>query len=178
MHSGLPIISHEKSDSSKPDIVCTLISEEIIEFELSEVCSEVAAKMMSDHEKGRKSARDFGYLENPVRKIVKNKKRQYQSYKSEHPIELLYFTDERIGIPSSSLAPMIQYEFCNDPEPFRRVWLMHTFDRFCASILPLDEFYEAVNRWDSYSSMWDKALENNRYMINYTIIINNLTKSF
>ena len=161
-HSGLSIDSFIKYETPYPDIVCELTSGETIEFELTEECSEIAAKMISDNSEGRENAGGYERLEQPseiARKIAKEKKQQYEKHKPEGPVELLISNVGRNGSHPAMFVPMIQYAFCNESEPFRRVWYMDVPTKFCALVLPLDEFYEAVNRWGPQTSMWEKMWE-------------------
>ena len=110
--------SIEKRCPPEPDILCRLGDGERVAFELKELCSENIARASSHllktgHEQP-KYIRD-GDSEDYVLKETLGKR-----YVTEHPIELLFYTDGRIVTPADILISKARECYGNHSHTFRR----------------------------------------------------------
>ena len=127
--------SIEKRSPPEPDILCRLGDGERVAFELKELCSENIA-MASSHllKTGReqpKYIRD-GNSEDYVLKATLGKR-----YVSEHPIELLFYTDGRIVTPPDILISKARECYGNHSHTFRRVWFMGSKNEPCECVFSM-----------------------------------------
>ncbi len=124
--SCLPIdaASVESRSPSEPDILCRHEEEGFIAFELVELCDQEIAWTNAKAIRSEKGVSDFLWSapDSFRQKIYKKLKKKY---KTEHPIELLCYTDVRICTHDEAVIEIIQ-EIIGDKGfgPFRRVWLL------------------------------------------------------
>ncbi len=120
--SGLPIDrqSIRKCDPPEPDILCK-VSGECVAFELAEVCSPEIDSAIS-HALSTGGVSNYTRSGNPVPEIARKKIKKSKNYRTDYPIELLFYTD---GVqPPDMSIPSIQDSFSSDTGRFRRVWFM------------------------------------------------------
>ena len=133
--SGLPIDrqSIKKCDPPEPDILCK-VSGEYVTFELAEVCSpEIPREISSMLQTG--GASKFIWSGNPVSEIARKKIKKSKKYRTDYPIELLFYTDGRVVQPPDMSIPSIQDLFSSDTGRFRRVWFMGQPNETCECVV-------------------------------------------
>ena len=132
--SGLPIDpdSMEKHHPPEPDILCRLGTGDPVAFELVEMCDNKIAETVSIL--GKNSDADPLYLRtvDPTDGILKNKRAK--QYQTNHPIELLCYTDGRTVTPPDQIISKIRLYYDNDDHQFRRVWFMGQEDETCECV--------------------------------------------
>jgi hypothetical protein len=118
--SGLPIDQGtvQKRTPPEPDILCRHSADGYLAFELVELCDPALARVFADPER-------FGdtYIRtaDPSPVIIRNKLRK--AYGTQHPIELLCYTDGRVITPSNVIIPTIGPYLRSFKHMFRRAWL-------------------------------------------------------
>ena len=122
--SGLPIDrqSIRKCDPPEPDILCK-VSGEYVAFELAEVCSPEIPRAIS-HIPRTGGVSNFIRSGDPVSEIARKKIKKSKNYRTDYPIELLFYTDGRVVQAPDMSIPSIQDSFNSDTGRFRRVWFM------------------------------------------------------
>ena len=119
--SGIPVIkdSIEKRPAGEPDILCNCTGLGAVAFELARICDPDLAALLDQREPQNAK---FIWTSDPSLEILK--KKRSRSYKTDHPIELLLYTDGRVVTPDDDIVPTIKpYLECNSG-PYRRVWFM------------------------------------------------------
>lgn len=108
----------ENREPPEPDILYIPSVGEKIAFELSEICSEEIAKTISTN--FRSGECTYIRADDSSKKRLKEK--LLKPYKTEHPIELLLYTNGRTASPDSlvisNCTPLIE---CH-PSTFRKIW--------------------------------------------------------
>ena len=84
----LATVSIEKCFSPQPDILCKLCPDNYIAFKIREICSEVLAKNLSDHYKGREDAPIFTRPQNPVHKLVVEARKNISKLRIQAPYRI------------------------------------------------------------------------------------------
>ena len=107
----------------EPDILCVIEQDEIVAFELVELCIEEIAKTTSDMIKSRLGGSSCMWVGDPTKNIVRNKLEK--SYLSNYPIELVCYTNGRTGSTDSSIIQDIrEVTDSRGLGQFRRIWLL------------------------------------------------------
>ena len=137
--SGLAIVSGsiESRNPPEPDMLCNVIGEDCIAFELKEVCDEVIAKETSDFRRGKSEEIPYmrlGFSLDDFMKYARNKE-----YLSNHPMELIFYLSGRTVYRSGEVIPKIRLYFDNDRHHFRRVWFMGEPDDTCECVFQSSE---------------------------------------
>ena len=114
--------SIRKCDPPEPDMLYK-VSGEYVAFELAEVCSPEIPREIS-HIPPTEGVSKFIQSGNPVSEIARKKIKQSKDYRTDYPIELLFYTDGRVVQPPDMSIPSIQESFSSDAGRFRRVWFM------------------------------------------------------
>ena len=140
--SGLAIVpeSLENRNPRKPDILCKVIGEDHVSYELKEVCDEVVAKETSDFLRGKNEEIPYMRLGFSLDDFMK--KARNNEYDSDFPMELIFYTSGRTLYRSDQIIPKIQLYFVNDRHKFRRVWFMGDKDDTCECVFDSTEFLE------------------------------------
>lgn len=123
--SKLPIDLNtiEKREPPEPDILCTFLDEGPIAFELVEICDPNLAKLISTVTEG---GAYYMRTADPSASIIRKKLRR--TYQTDHPIELLCYTDGRVVTPANVILPTIRPYLASWRSPFRRAWLLSRSD--------------------------------------------------
>ena len=121
--ANLPIAieSAEKRSPPEPDLVCTHATEGRIAFELVEICDPNLARALADPRPNPDGV-EYIRTSDPSFSIVRNKLRK--NYHTEHPIELLCYTDGRVITPNDVILPTIRPLLGSFRHTFRRAWLL------------------------------------------------------
>lgn len=112
-------VSVESRQPREPDLICVHEERGSIAFELVRVTDSNIAKVLAV---GPKIGEEVFSTEDPTRKIIKNKLKK--KYETEHPIELLVYSEGEIITPDDVIIPTIIPLLDAAPHPFRRVWFM------------------------------------------------------
>ena len=133
--SGLPIDhqSIRKCDPPEPDILCK-VSGEYVAFELAEVCSPEIPRAIS-HIPPTGGASNFIRSSDPVPEIARKKIKKSKNYRTDYPIELLFYTAGRVVQPAEMSIVSIQDSFSSDAGRFRRVWFMGEPKETCGCVI-------------------------------------------
>ena len=135
--SGLPIVSDsiEKRDPDEPDILCWITGQGYVAFELKEWCAEDIAETIY---KARKNPENpmFTWSSSPTCEFLRRTKSK--EYETDHPIELVFYTDARTVETVDMITPKIRRHFAAGDHTFRRVWLMGASDEPCESVCVCD----------------------------------------
>ena len=125
--------SIENREPPEPDVLFRAASGKHVAFELKEVCDPSIAKLGSDLKSGKlDDSISFLRSGNPIHGLAR--KTRDKKYVSDHPIELLFYTDGRVISPVCTVAPVIQRVFDSGRHPFRCVWFMEIGDKTCKRI--------------------------------------------
>ena len=149
--SGRNAIKIENRKSPEPDILCKFRDEGFIAIELKELCEPHIAKVTSDFQRGKIDPKEAVYLRlgpgedkdgkktGGICKILEDTLEK--KYRSDHPIELLFYTRSRHGVlPSKDqIVPCIRYVYSNRRHGFRRVWFMGELDETCECVFSTSE---------------------------------------
>jgi len=108
----------EKRSPPEPDIICTHQVSGVVAFELVEICDSKLAEFNATVEVGGVY---YMRIADPTTKIVE--KKLSRTYETRYPIELLCYTEGRVGTPASTIAKTIFARIQSHAHPFRRVWL-------------------------------------------------------
>ena len=131
--SALPIDADtiEGRRPPEPDIYCMLGGQGAA-FELAELCNSDLAKEVSRLKKTGGDGQ-FMMLDDPTPQVFL--KKIGKSYRSNHPVELLAYTDGILVTPDDVIIPVLQdlirTHGCGQ---FRRVWLLG--EKTCCEIAP------------------------------------------
>ncbi|QOJ19328.1 MAG: hypothetical protein HRU77_00600 [Gammaproteobacteria bacterium] len=107
----------EKCSPPEPDIICTHQVAGIVAFELVEICDPKLAEFNATIEVGGVY---YMRIADPTTKIIK--KKLSRTYETRYPIELLCYTEGRVGTPASIIAKTIFASIQSHAHPFHRVW--------------------------------------------------------
>lgn len=109
----------ENRNPPEPDILYSSLDGKSVAFELVEVCAPEIARAIS-HD-ARNSSCSYTRSEDPSKKKLKDKLSKI--YKTEHPIELLLYTNGRVVTPDdliiANCKPLIEATNIK----FRKIWL-------------------------------------------------------
>ena len=121
---GLPIDrqSIKKCYPPEPDILCK-VSGEYVAFELAEVCSPEIPRAIS-HIPRPGGVSNFIWSSDPVPEIARKKIKKSKNYRTDYPIELLFYTDGRVVQTPDMSISSIRDLFSSGTGCFRRVWFM------------------------------------------------------
>ena len=128
---GLPIDRHRNCDPPEPDILCKM-SGEYVAFELAEVCSPEIPRAISHILPGGVSFIRSG---DPVSEIARKKIKKSKNYRTDYPIELLFYTDGRVVQTPDMSISSIRDLFSSGTGRFRRVWFMG--NETCECVVPV-----------------------------------------
>ena len=119
--SNLPfnLRTTEKRIPPQPDILSTHPEDGLVAFELVEICDSNLAEFFSTVKEGGAYYMRTG---DPSAQIITKKLRK--RYKTEHPIELLCYTDGRVITPADVVIPTIRPYLRSFEHVFRRAWLL------------------------------------------------------
>jgi len=110
----------EKRKAPAPDILCTHREIGPVAFELTEICDPSLAKFFSEKKKG---GAYYIRTADPSRRIIRKKLRR--KYQTKHPIELLSYTQGRVGTPPlTMILEQLRLSLKSFKNVFRRAWLM------------------------------------------------------
>lgn len=108
----------EKCSPPEPDIICTHQVAGVVAFELVEICDPKLAEFNATIEVGGVY---YMRLADPTIRIIE--KKLSRTYETRYPIELLCYTEGRVGTPASIIAERIFASIQSHTHPFRRIWL-------------------------------------------------------
>jgi hypothetical protein len=112
----------KKCYSPKPDILCNHQFDELVAFELVEICDEDIASAPSRLVDG---GVEYIRTADPTGKIIAKKLRC--KYKCEQPIELLCYTQGRVVTPGQIISARLrQCASLMRKSSFRKVWLLNS----------------------------------------------------
>jgi hypothetical protein len=112
------IVSIEKlRGERKPDFLCRSDSGEEFAFEVTALCAEELARLIS---RARQEPEAFTWTGDPTERIVRSK--MHKSYDTDLPIELLCYWDGRTVSTDDMIIPTIELVVNHGLNPFRRVW--------------------------------------------------------
>ena len=133
--SGLPIApqSVRKCDPPEPDIRCKM-SGEYVAFELAEVCSQEIPRAISPTLRTG-GVSNFILADDPIPEIARKKIEKSKNYRTDYPIELLFYTDGRVVQSPDMSIPSIQELFSSGAGRFRRVWFMGQPNETCECVV-------------------------------------------
>ena len=108
-----------KRTPPEPDLLCRTYENEIVAFELVELCDPQIAEVFANP-----LILENTYIRtsDPSEFIIQ--KKLTRSYVTEHPVELLCYTDGRIGTPPNVIIPTLQRRIIDARHNFRRAWLL------------------------------------------------------
>ena len=133
--TGEPEIATEFAE---PDVILCLVTDKgHVAFEIKEMCDEPIAKVVSDLRKTNDDEPKFlrpGYAVQDIAIKTRNKK-----YRTNYPVELLFYTDGRFLLPPDVIIPRIRLLFENDHHLFRRVWFMGQPGETCECVYQAPE---------------------------------------
>jgi hypothetical protein len=109
----------ESRKPQEPDLLCTHAVWGHVAFELVRICDPYLAKVQAA---GATATHPALPTSPPSERIVRNK--LGKNYVTQHPIELLIYTDGQIVTSDDAIIPSIVPWFDAIPHPFRRVWFM------------------------------------------------------
>ena len=132
--------SIKKCHHPEPDILCRLSNGETVAFELKELCEKEVAKTMAYLSKSRDQ--EAKYIRGGSSEEVIMHGTLRKQYKTDHPIELLFYTDGRIAQAPDVLICKIQQIYGSYCHPFRRVWFMGDNNEPCKCVVSLMDFNE------------------------------------
>ena len=137
--SGLAIVSGsiESRNSPEPDMLCNVIGEDCIAFELKEVCDPRLAEVVSKLSRGKSKKLEafrFGFSLDDFMRRARAKK-----YTSDYPMELIFYTSGRTLFPSDQIVPKVRLYFDNDCHKFRRVWFLGEPNDTCECVCQSSE---------------------------------------
>ena len=125
----LDIAPHSiETGSDPPDIFCQFNDGESVGFELKELCYSETAKAISDQLKGRPDALTY-IREGDLRELIRRSLKK--QYKTDRPIELLFYLDGQSARPPDTLAGEIRAWSDGICHHYRRVWFMGQLDERC-----------------------------------------------
>lgn len=118
--SGLPLdpSSIEKRVPPEPDLLCRG-ADGLIAFEIANLCDGEIAKVEAA---GARARTDAFSTSDPSAAIVGNK--LGRTYKTDHPIELLLYTDGRIISTDDMIIPTVTPILESRRGPYRKAWFM------------------------------------------------------
>jgi hypothetical protein len=122
--SELPIdaATVESRPAPEPDIRCKTDDGRTSVFELVELCSAELAKEVARLKK-RGGDGQFLMLDDPTPQTFLQK--IGKTYVSDHPIDLLAYTDGTLVTPDDTIIPVLEDLIqANGRGPFRRIWLL------------------------------------------------------
>ena len=133
--SGLPIDrqSIRKCDPPEPDIRCKM-SGEYVAFELAEVCSQEIPRAIS-HIPRTGGVSNVIRSNDPIPEIARKKIEKSKNYRTDCPIELLFYTAGRVVQSPDMSIPSIQELFSSGAGRFRRVWFMGEPKETCECVV-------------------------------------------
>jgi len=125
--SGLRIDpeSIESRKPDEPDILCSVIGEGCVAFELKSLTASEIMRVV-DHQVRTNPAESVSVMtEDPTDDIVKQTREKMRkgNYKSRYDMELLLYTGATVT-PSDIIIDKIRFYFENDTFGFRRIWFM------------------------------------------------------
>lgn len=115
---SLDLLSIEKRLPPEPDLLCRGI-EGLVAFEIANLCDGEIAKVLAA---GARARTDAFSTADPSGAIVRDK--LGRTYKTDHPIELLLYTDGRIITPDDVIIPTVTPILESRKGPYRKVWFM------------------------------------------------------
>lgn len=107
----------KKRPTPEPDILCVHETEGPIAFELAELCDSNLAKGYANRER----TPIFQRTSDPTWQIVKKKLKK--KYVTEHPLELLFYTNGRIVTPQDLILSTIR-AYLPSSHVYRKIWLL------------------------------------------------------
>ena len=121
VRSQTPIdpLSVEKRNPPEPDILCRHATDGVVAFELAILCDAEIAKVIAA---GSKARTDAFSTSDPSAEIVRKKLKK--SYETDHPIELLVYSDGRLITPDDVIIPTITPILESRKGPYQRAWFM------------------------------------------------------
>lgn len=123
--------SVESREPPEPDIYCVLDGQGAA-FELVEICNSELAMEVSRLKKRGGDGR-FLMLDDPTPETYL--KKIGKSYRSAHPVNILFYTDGLLVTPDDLIALKIEDMIqANGKGPFRRIWLLG--QNVCCEIVP------------------------------------------
>jgi hypothetical protein len=125
--AGIEVVpdSVENRRPPEPDILCTLKSHETVAFELVELVDSDEPRAVARTLKNPESPEAFSFDPRMATRRILRRKLKENTYRSEHPMELLAFAGDTMG-PRNVRVPTHQNNLIQDlldesPSPFRRV---------------------------------------------------------
>lgn len=109
----------EKRAPPEPDVLCRTVDGQLVAFELVELCDPNLAKAFANF-----TAMENAYIRtsDPSGLIIQKKLRR--RYKTPHPIELVCYTDGRIGTPADVIIPVAVRQLQASAHNFRKAWFL------------------------------------------------------
>lgn len=115
----------KRNGESEPDILCEIIGEGPVSFELVEICDSALAATIAHLRSGGVAT---GSTSDPSIEIVRRK--LHKRYKTDSPVELLCYTNARVITPDDGILAAIRPWFDAIDGPFRRAWLLGEKDTY------------------------------------------------
>lgn len=109
----------KRSGTCEPDILCQLLSGELVAFELVELCDSTIASTLS---KARPDSPVGFWSADPTAAIVRRK--LHKTYRTTHPVELLCYTNGRVITADDGVREELGRWANAIDGVFRRVWLL------------------------------------------------------
>ncbi|HVS27850.1 MAG TPA: hypothetical protein VHE58_11265 [Burkholderiales bacterium] len=115
----------KRGGESEPDILCKIIGEGPVSFELVEICDSTLAATIAHLRSGGVAT---GSTSDPSIEIIRRK--LHKKYKTDLPIELLCYTNGRVVTTDDGILAAIRPWFDAIDGPFRRAWLLGEKDTY------------------------------------------------
>ena len=122
-------------DYPEPDILCEISGKDSVAFELKEICDKSLAKYMDYVHKTDDPGVRFLYLDSSDHLREFLERVRGKNYTSDSRIELLFYADERYGLPPDVIIPTIKFVFTAESHCFERVWFMGGSNESCGCVV-------------------------------------------
>lgn len=111
--------------SSKPDILCRIVDKGLLAFELTEICSEEVAELITAVSSAKRRTILSGLVvatSDPTSEVIHDK--LSKTYNCECEIDLLCYTNGRTLSTDEQICQAASQCLSGGFGPFRRVWLL------------------------------------------------------
>jgi len=117
---GLEIVagSVQKRVPPEPDILCRIVSEGSLGFEITEAC---APEFAAAESRALREGVAFAWGGDVSVKTIRNK--LAKCYSAPYPVELIVYAG-RTALPDDVIVPTVKPVLANGTGPFRRVWFL------------------------------------------------------
>lgn len=104
---------------SEPDILCLVVNEGPVAFELVEICDSTIAALPSTLRHGESTS---SWTSDPTTEIIRHK--LHKIYKTQAPVELLCYSRGRVVTADDDIIEELRRWTNAIDGPFRRVWFL------------------------------------------------------